>query len=109
LLPEGKKNATKEGSLSPSLPSSRQAAFLFLRRSEDLETEEQETLIALRHLHPEIDLAYDLVQQFAHPARALAQANCSTPGLSTSETARSASSKALWEVLNETKQRSSQA
>jgi len=69
LLPEGKKNATKGESLSPSPLSSRQATFLFLRRSEELETEEQETLIALRHLHPEIDLAYDLVQQFAQILR----------------------------------------
>ena len=31
--------------------------------------DEHETLIALRHLHPEIDLAYDLVQQFARMLR----------------------------------------
>jgi transposase len=31
--------------------------------------DEQETLITLRHLHPEIDLAYDLVQQFARMLR----------------------------------------
>jgi hypothetical protein len=43
--------------------------FLFLRRSEELSTDEQETLITLRHLHPEIDLSYDLVQQFAHMLR----------------------------------------
>ena len=43
--------------------------FLFLRRSEDLETDEQETLLTLRHLHSEIDLAYDLVQQFAQMLR----------------------------------------
>ena len=61
----GKKNAAKGGNLSPTLPSSRQATFLFLRRPEELETDEQETLTMLRQLDPEIDLAYDLVQQFA--------------------------------------------
>lgn len=69
LLPEGKKNAAKGCNLSPTPLSSRQATFLFLRRSEELEMDEQETLIRLRHLHPEIDLAYDLVQQFARMLR----------------------------------------
>jgi transposase len=69
LLPEGKKNASHGCDLSPSPLSSRQATFLFLRRSEELENDEQETLITLRHLHPEIDLAYDLVQQFAQMLR----------------------------------------
>lgn len=45
--------------------SPREATFLFLRRSEDLDVDERETLTRLRHLHPEIDLAYDLVQEFA--------------------------------------------
>jgi transposase len=69
LLPEGKKNATKAGDLSPTPLSSRQATFLFLRRPEQLEADEQEALLTLRHLHPEIDLAYDLVQQFARMLR----------------------------------------
>ncbi len=69
LLPEGKKNAAKECGLSPTPVSSRRATFLFLRRSEDLEADEQETLITLRQLHPEIDLAYDLVQQFTQMLR----------------------------------------
>jgi transposase len=69
LLPEGKKNASRGADLAPTPLSSRQAAFLFLRRPEELEAEEQETLIALRHLHPEIDLAYDLVEQFARMLR----------------------------------------
>jgi transposase len=43
--------------------------FLFLRRSADLETDEQETLLMLQHLHPEIGLAYNLVQQFAQMLR----------------------------------------
>ena len=69
LLPEGKKNATKGCDLSPTPLSSRQATFLFLRRPEELEADEQESLLTLRHLHPEIDLAYDLVQQFARMLR----------------------------------------
>ena len=47
----------------------REATFLFLRRPEDLGLDEQETLTALRDLHPEVDLAYDLVQQFAQILR----------------------------------------
>lgn len=52
---------------APVLP--REATFLFLRRPEDLGLDEQETLTALRDLHPEVDLAYDLVQQFAQMLR----------------------------------------
>ena len=44
----------------------RQGMFLFLRRPENLSAEEQETLAQLRLLHPEVDQAYALVQQFAH-------------------------------------------
>lgn len=69
LLPEGKKNATQGCDLSPTPLSSRQATLLFLRRPEELEADEQEALLTLRHLHPEIDLAYDLVQQFARMLR----------------------------------------
>ena len=47
----------------------RQAVFLFLRRPEALEAEDQETLALLRSLHPEVDQAYELVQQFAHMLR----------------------------------------
>ncbi len=69
LLPEGKKNAAKGCDLSPTPLSSRQATFLFLRRPEQLEADEHEALLTLRHLHPEIDLAYDLVEQFARMLR----------------------------------------
>jgi transposase len=69
LLPEGKKNASRGYDLSPTPLSSRQATFLFLRRPEELEADEQASLLALRQLHPEIDLAYDLVQQFARMLR----------------------------------------
>lgn len=49
--------------------SSRQATWLFLRRPEKLTREEQETLLRLRGLDTEVDLAYDLVQQFARMMR----------------------------------------
>jgi transposase len=49
--------------------SSKSAAFLFLRRSEDLEPDGQETLITLRQLAPEIGLAYTLVEQFVQMLR----------------------------------------
>jgi transposase len=48
---------------------SRQASFLFLRQPEKLDASEQETLLLLRQVHPEVDLAYDLVQQFAQMLR----------------------------------------
>jgi hypothetical protein len=67
--PLGKKNVAKGCNLSPTPLSAPQATFLFLCRFEDLEAHEQQTLITLRHLHPEIDLAYDLVQQFAQIVR----------------------------------------
>lgn len=70
LLPEGRKNAVKGCDLAPTPPlTARQATFLFLRRLEDLEADEQQTLSTLRQLHPEIDLAYDLVEQFAQMMR----------------------------------------
>jgi transposase len=69
LLPGGKKNAAKACNLSPTPLSSKSAAFLFLRRSEDLEGDEQETLTTLRQLDPEIELAYTLVEQFAQMLR----------------------------------------
>ena len=47
----------------PVLP--REATFLFLCQPEDLKVEEKETLTMLPRLHPEVDLAYNLVQQFA--------------------------------------------
>ena len=69
LLPEGKKHVAKACTLSPTPLSSKSAAFLFLRRAEDLEADEQETLTALRELDPEIELAYTLVKQFAQMLR----------------------------------------
>ncbi len=68
LLPTGRKNAA-DSSKAPALPTSRQAAFLFLRRSEKLRVQEQEQLYQLRQINPEVERAYDLVQQFAHMLR----------------------------------------
>ncbi len=69
LLAGGKKNAAKGSDLSPTPLSSRQATFLFLRRPEELEADEPESLLTLGHLHAEIDLADDLVEQFARMLR----------------------------------------
>ena len=66
----GRKTPANASSKPPPLPTPRQAAFLFLRRPEKLRTEEQETLAKLREFHSEVDLAYDLVQQFAQMVRA---------------------------------------
>ena len=68
-LPGGKKNASKGAELISAPLSSRRATFLFLSRPEKLETEELETVRQLRQSHPEADLAYDLVQQFAQVLR----------------------------------------
>jgi transposase len=68
LLPTGRKNEASS-SKAPALATSRQAAFLFLRRPENLRVEEQETLVKLRQIHSEVDRAYDLVQQFAQMLR----------------------------------------
>jgi hypothetical protein len=69
LLPEGRKNPHPSDLLPRPPVLARQATFLFLRRPEKLSDEEQETLLLLRQFHPEVDLAYDLVQQFAQMLR----------------------------------------
>jgi transposase len=68
-LPQGRKNARTSDLLPRPPVLARQAAFLFLHRPEALEGEEQETLALLRSLHPEVDQAYELLQQFAHMLR----------------------------------------
>ncbi|GHO96737.1 transposase [Reticulibacter mediterranei] len=65
LLPGGTKNATIPCNLSAAPLSSRSAAFLFLRQPEALSTDEQQTLITLKQLDLEIELAYNFVRQFA--------------------------------------------
>lgn len=69
FLPEGRKNLEAPDQLPRPPVLARQAVFLFLRRSEELEADEQETLALLRSLHTEVDQAYELVQQFAHMLR----------------------------------------
>jgi transposase len=68
-LPNGKKHGTTSCELSPVPLPSKLATFLFLRRPEDLDEEEQEKLQELRSLSEEVDLAYNLVQQFAKMLR----------------------------------------
>ena len=65
LLPTGRKKQAPLSSKMPALATPRQATFLFLRRPEKLRVEEQEMLVKLRQIDPEVDRAYDLVQQFA--------------------------------------------
>jgi transposase len=68
-LPDGKKNGAKSCELTPVPLPPKRAAFLFLRRPEDLDKEEQEKVSQLRQISPEVDQAYDLVQQFAQMLR----------------------------------------
>ena len=68
-LPAEQKKPEASQQLSRPPVLARQAMFLFLRRPEELEVDDQETLRQLRSLHPEIDQAYELVQQFAHMLR----------------------------------------
>jgi transposase len=69
LLPQGRKMPLDASLKTPALPTPREASFLFIHRPLDLETEGQEMLMQLRQLHPEVDLAYELVQQFARMLR----------------------------------------
>jgi transposase len=70
LLPEGRKNPQTPDLLPRPPVLARHAVFLFLRRpTEELSSEEQETLALLRSLHSEVNQAYELVQQFAHMLR----------------------------------------
>lgn len=68
-LPQERKTPLDGSSQTPALATSREASFLFLRQPDKLKTEEQETLLLLRQLHPETDLAYELVQLFARMLR----------------------------------------
>ncbi len=65
----GRKAPADASSKTPPLPTPRQAAFLFLRRPEKLRVEEQETLVNLRQIDPEVELAYNLLQQFTRMLR----------------------------------------
>jgi transposase len=68
-LPEGRKKSASDSQLPRSPVLAREAVFLFLRRPGELEAEDQETLTLLRSLHPEVDQAYELVQQFREMLR----------------------------------------
>lgn len=63
-----RKGVARAPSMQASV-SSRQAAWLFVRRPEDLTAEERETVITVRQLHPQVDLAYGFAQQFAQMVR----------------------------------------
>ena len=62
--PRSRTKQTPGSPLTHALPSSQQACWLFLRRPEDLTMEEQATVMRLRQLHPDVELAYTFVQQF---------------------------------------------
>jgi transposase len=67
FFPEGRKNPQTPDQLARPPVLARYAVFLFLRRpTEELSLEEQETLELLRSLHPDVNQAYELVQQFVH-------------------------------------------
>jgi len=67
--PSGQKKQEAPDELPRPPVLARQAMFLFLRRPAELSAEEQETLVLLWSLHPEINQAYELVQQFAQMLR----------------------------------------
>jgi transposase len=69
LLPQGRKLPLDASLKTPALATSREASFLFIHRPEELKTEEQALLAQLRRLDPEVDLAYELTQQFAQMVR----------------------------------------
>jgi transposase len=68
-LPQGKKNSSQGKELSPSPLPLRQATFLFLRRPENLTSQEQADHLTLRQTHSEVNQTYELVQQFAQMLR----------------------------------------
>jgi transposase len=69
FLPSGRKNQQAPDQLPRPPVLARQAVFLFLRRVSELEADEQETLALLQSLHPEVEQAYELVQQFREMLR----------------------------------------
>lgn len=105
LLPEGKKNAAQGCDLAPTPLSSRQAMFLFLRRSEDLETDEQKpssrcATCIQKSTWPTI--SFSSLPRCCAPG----QGTSLMPGLSKSERAGSARCRASLLAWNETKRRS---
>ena len=68
-LPEGRKKSSSDSQLPRATVLARDAVFLLLRRPEELEAEDRETLALLRSLHVEVEQAYELVQQFTQMLR----------------------------------------
>jgi hypothetical protein len=87
-----------------SLPHDKPLSSCFVAPPE-LRVEEQEQLDKLRQIHPGVELAYDLVQQFAHPARAHAPESASMLGLSRWKAATFPNSSLLPSALRKTKTR----
>jgi DNA-binding transcriptional regulator YiaG len=69
-FPSGRKHASGTDRISPAPPACTTSDLSRAsHRSEKLSNEEQETRRMLRQFHPEVDLAYDLVQQFVQMLR----------------------------------------
>jgi transposase len=73
LAPSKRKSAAKPAaSIQPNALltlSASQATWLFFRKQEDLTPEEQETLRQLRQASPQLEVAYQLVDDFLHMVR----------------------------------------
>jgi transposase len=73
LAPSKQKSAAKlASSIQPNALltlSASQATWLFFRKQEDLQPEEQETLRQLRQASPQLEVAYQLVDEFLHMVR----------------------------------------
>ena len=73
LAPSKHKSAAKPASSIQPNPlltlSASQAIWLFFRKEEDLKPEEQETLRQLRQASPQLEVAYQLVDDFLHMVR----------------------------------------
>jgi len=68
-LPQGRKKSGSASQLPRAPVLAREAVFVLLRRTEELEAKDREMLALLRSLHPEVDQAYELVQQFREMLR----------------------------------------
>ena len=82
LLPTGRKQAVDSSSKAPTLATSRQAAFLFLRRPEKLRVEEQETVAKLRQINRSASIEPMTWCSSLPSCCALAPESTLTPGLS---------------------------
>jgi transposase len=73
LAPPKQKSAAKlASSIQPNALltlSASQATWLFFRKQEDFKPEEQETLRQLRQASPQLEVAYQLVDEFLHMVR----------------------------------------